>query len=69
MEFSQELNGKISSIKNASIMGLIRVKQDENNNYCILKWDDTSFFFLKSLMHFCKIKKNSKEGRYINIFM
>lgn len=51
-------------------MGLIRVKQDENNNYCILKWDDTSlFFFLKSLMHFCKIKKNSKEGRYINIFM
>lgn len=26
-------------------MGLIRVKQDENNNYCILKWDDTSLFF------------------------
>ena len=58
MEFSQELNGKISSIKNGSIMRLIRVRQDENNNYCILKWDDTSFFFFfKSLMHFCKIKK------------
>jgi len=71
MEFSQELNGKISSIKNGSIMRLIRVRQDENNNYCILKWDDTSFFFFffEELNAFLQNQKNSKEGRHINIFM
>jgi hypothetical protein len=58
MEFSQELNGKISSIKNASIMRLIRVRQDENNNYCILKWDDTSLFFFEGAnCIFAKLKK------------
>lgn len=35
----------IPSIKDAGIMKLIRMKQDENNNSYILEWDDTSFFF------------------------
>ena len=33
-------------------MRLIRVRQDENNNYCILKWDDTSPFFFEELNAF-----------------
>lgn len=58
----------IPSIKDAGIMKLIRMKQDENNNSCILEWDDTSFF-LKSLMHFCKIKKNFQSKKRVDILI